>query len=456
MKKMIPIWLGLLLLFILPTQSHAAMFDEVKSIIQNDYVGEIKGDLNRATTIDEMIEMLDPYSAYFTKEEFDAFTNSIEMTTVGIGVVIEKHEKGILIVDVIEGGSASKAGVVPGDIIIAVNGQSTADLSIEQTQALILGEANTTVEIKFLKEDGSTTTKKITRLPFSLPNVTSELLYGNVGYIALSSFSDNGTTLVKNAYTKLKTQGATSFILDLQNNGGGYVSTAEKLIGMFPNAPYAYKLKESTNTYLEPSISQSVKFPKDTRLLVNRFSASASEMTAAALLDQNAAIVYGETTYGKGTMQSLYPLSDGSYLKLTMAEFFGPKGTVVKNVGLKPHIVTTTDPIFKAHYDSVAKKLSNYKEGKALLNVPTSKTFKISFNQPVKNSLDTNAIELVELSGSKVEVNLEINNNQVIVKPVKPLKAGYQYMLIAHPTIQASNGKALKSGQYLHITVKES
>lgn len=95
---------------------------------------------------------------------------------------------------------------------------------------------------------------------------------------------------------------------------------------MFPNAPYAYKLQEAKNTYLEKSISQNIKFPKDTRILVNRFSASASEMTVAALIDQNAAIVYGENTYGKGTMQALYPLSDGSYLKLTMAEFLVQRG----------------------------------------------------------------------------------------------------------------------------------
>ncbi|RKQ14582.1 S41 family peptidase [Ureibacillus endophyticus] len=454
MKKIIPILLGLFLLFILPIQSFASTFDEVKWLIQNDYVGEIKGDLNRATTIDEMIEMLDPYSSYFTKEEFDAFTNSIEMTTVGIGVVIEKHENGILIVDVIESGSAYKAGVVAGDIIINVNGQSIVGLSIEQAQALILGKENTTVDITFLKEDGTQTTKKITRIPFSMPNVTSKLLYGNVGYIGLSSFSENGTTLVKNAYTKLKNQGATSFILDLQNNGGGYVSTAEKLIGMFPNAPYAYKLKTSDNTYQETSISQNVKFPEDTRILVNRFSASASEMTAAALIDQNAAIVYGENTYGKGTMQSLYPLSDGSYLKLTMAEFFGPNGTVVKDIGLKPQVVTTTNPIFKAHYDSITKELSKYKESKSLLEVPVSKTFKITFTKPVKEQIDANAIELVELGGSKVDVNFEVNNNQVIVKPVKPLKAGYQYILIAHPTLQDSHGNALKSGQYIHITVE--
>ncbi|TSI07351.1 S41 family peptidase [Lysinibacillus sp. BW-2-10] len=455
MKKMIAILFSLLLLLTIPIQSFAATLDDVKMIVENDYVGKIDGNIESATSIEEIIEMLDPYSAYFTKAEFESFTKAIDMTTVGIGVVIEKHEKGTLIVDVIENGSAKKAGVVPGDIIVGVNGQSVVDLSIEQTQALILGDVNTTVEIKFLKEDGSTVTKTITRTSFSLPNVTSRLLYGNVGYISLSSFSDDGVQLIINAYNLLKKQGATSYILDLQNNGGGYVTTAEKLIGLFPNAPYAYKLKLTTETYTERSISQNVKFPQNTRVLVNRFSASASEMTAAALLDQDAAIVYGEQTYGKGSMQSFYQLEDGSYLKLTIAEFFGPKGTAVNGVGLKPDIITTSDPIYKAHLDSFAKNLSNYKERKALVNVPTSKTFTITFNHPINKTVAPKAVELVELGGNTVEVALEAKNNQLLVKPVKPLKAGAEYVLIVHPTLQDQNGKPLKPGEYLHVTVKK-
>src|SRR5690606_3615943 len=137
----------------------------------------------------------------------------------------------------------------------------------------------------------------IPRKPFSVENVSTKLLYGNVGYIQLNSYSSNGVSEVKEAYQSLASKGATSFILDLQNNGGGYVSTAEDIIGLFPGATNAYKLRVSEGVYTAPSTYQALKFPENTRVLVNRFSASASEMTAAALLDQNAGILYGEQTY---------------------------------------------------------------------------------------------------------------------------------------------------------------
>lgn len=454
MKKFVPFLLSLLIVLTLPLQTLAATLDDVISIVESDYVGDIKGNLNNAKSIDDVIEMLDPYSAYFTAEEYQAFMNSVDLKTVGIGVVIEKNEKGILIVDVIENGSAKQYGIEAGDIITAIDGKSTVDISTEEAQTLILGEENTKVELTVLKKDGTTTHIELTRQSFSLPNVTKELLYGKVGYIALSSFSEDGAKLVKEAYNDLVAQGATSFILDLQYNGGGYVSTAEELIGLFPNAPYAYKLKYSTGSEMVRAINQEVKFPKNTRLLVNRYSASASEMTTAAVIDQDAAIVYGEQTYGKGTMQGFYQFQDGSVLKLTVGEFFGPKGTVVKNVGLTPDIVTTSNPIYQAHFDSIVANLSNYKKLPSLENVPTTKTFKVTFNKGIQQNITENAVELVELGGDKVEVSLKATNNQLEVKPVEPLKAGAQYILIFHPTVKDTNSKTLKAGQYLHITVK--
>lgn len=455
MKKIVPFLLSLLIVLTLPLQTLAATLDEVISIVESDYVGDIKGNLNNAKTINDVIEMLDPYSAYFTAEEYEAFMNSVDLKSVGIGVVIEKNEKGILIVDVIENGSAKQSGIEAGDIITAVEGKSTVDMSTEEAQTLILGDENTRVELTILKKDGTTTNVLLTRQSFSLPNVTKDLLYGKVGYIALSSFSEDGAKLVKDAYNDLVAQGATSFILDLQYNGGGYVSTAEELIGLFPNAPYAYKMKYTTGSEIVRAINQEVKFPKNTRLLVNRYSASASEMTTAAVLDQNAAIVYGEQTYGKGTMQGFYQFEDGSVLKLTLAEFFGPNGTVVKDVGLTPDIETTSNPIYQAHFDSIVANLKNYKKLSSLENVPTTKTFKVTFNKAIQQKLAENTVELVELGGDKVPVTLKASNNKLEIKPAEPLKAGAQYILLFHPTIKDAKGKALKAGQYLHITVAE-
>lgn len=454
MKRLLALCFTTLFLIAFPQLSFASTLDEVKEIVGENYVGNINGDIQSAQTVDELIAMLDPYSAYFTKEEFEEFMNAVDYTSIGIGVIIEKHEKGILVLQVIEGGSASQVGIVGGDIITAINGQSAAPLTVEEASSLILGPENTEVTLSILKQTGATETLTLTRKPFSIPNVTTALLYGNVGYIHLSSFSSDGAQLVVNAYNQLKNQGATSFILDLQYNGGGYVSTAEELIGMFPNAREATKIKTAFGTTIEFAIKQSVVFPVNTRLLVNGFSASASEMIAAALLDQNAAILYGQTTYGKGSMQNFFELSDGGVLKLTVGIFSGPKGTPVNKVGVKPTIQTTSDPIFKAHFDSIAATFKTYRLLPSLKDVPTTKKFTVKFNKEIQSIIDKNSIQLVALGTNEtIDFSYEVTSAQLQITPKAPLQAGAEYMLIVKPTIKDTLGKTLKRGSYMHITV---
>ncbi|MGM9949311.1 MAG: S41 family peptidase [Lysinibacillus sp.] len=445
--------LCMFILLILPASISAAPLDEVKSYVESFYVGEMEGELQDANSIEQVIDMLDPYSAYFTAEEFKEFTDSIDMTSVGIGIVIEPHDKGIYISDVIENGSAHQAGVSIGDIITHIDGKSTTDMTSSQASSLILGTENTSVTLTFLKPNGQSVTKSIVRKPFSLPNITTKLLYGEVGYISLASYSADAAALIKKAIRQLTGQGATSFILDIQNNGGGYVSAAEEVIGLFPNAKNAYTYEDASGSYTIRAKRQSVQFPQDTRVLINRYSASASEMTAAALVDQKAAILYGEQSYGKGTMQSFYELSDGSYLKLTMARFAGPSATAIDHIGVKPHIETTDNALYKAHYDAVTASLPAYLELKALRGVPTTKTFTVNFNHALKTVQDE-AITLVKLGDGRVEAKLEVRGSQVLVKPGQPLTPGAHYMLLIHPSIKGGNS-TMKNGSYLYITVGE-
>lgn len=151
-EKIVPFLLSLLIVLTLPLQTFAASLDEVISIIESEYVGDIKGNLDNAESIDDVMEMLDPYSAYFTAEEYNAFIDSVDLKTVGIGIVIEKHEKGILIVDVVENGSAINSGIEAGDIITEVDGKSTINISTEEAQTLLLGEENTRVDLTILKK----------------------------------------------------------------------------------------------------------------------------------------------------------------------------------------------------------------------------------------------------------------------------------------------------------------
>ena len=442
-----------LLTFTFSTGAQAAPLEEAKSIIQDIYVGEVNGDIEKATTINQLVNMLDPHSDHYTYKEFMELTNTIDQKNVGIGIVVEQTDEGILIVNVIENGSAYEANLQTGEIITHVDGKSIKGYSIDDATSLIKGIVGSKVTLKIKKADGTFYTKTLTRKAFEVPVVMSSLLYGNIGYISLSSFSENGAYEVKKAATNLQQQGATSFIIDLQNNTGGYVSTAQQLISLFPNTPQAYIEKQKNKLLRVKSLSLNYKLPGTSRVLINRYSASASEMVAASVIDQQAATVYGEKSYGKGTVQGFYPLSDGSILKLTQAEFTGPNNTPINKIGVSPHIETKSNPLFSAHLDAITEQYKNYKQLKSFTNVPTTKTFTLTFNQTITSSIPLSAIELVNLGGEAVEIGIEKKAAQLIVRPKELLKNGQEYVLIVHPKQFTGDNKQLKKGYYSHISV---
>ncbi|TQR18133.1 S41 family peptidase [Psychrobacillus soli] len=440
----------------LPMKAAAAPLDEVKQLVSENYIGELPSNLQSLPTIDGIIEQLDPYSTYFTKEEFEAYTSGINNTTTGIGVIIEEHEKGIQIVNTFEGAAAALAGMEPGDIIVSIDGTNAKGMSIHQASSLITGKAGTTVQLEVLKTTNLTKTYNITRSQFTVPAMSKQLLYGNVGYIELTTFSDDGATLVQQAKEALQKQGATSFIVDLRNNGGGFVHTAEEMVGLFPNSPYAYALHTRAQDGLVKSVQQSSLFPANTKVLVNGYSASASEMVAGALLDQKSATLYGQTTYGKGSMQSFYNLSDGSYLKLTVANFTGPKGTMIHKTGVKPQITTTVgQELVKAHLDAIVEANKTYKKMPTLQKVPTTKEFTVTFSNTVIPTKQQK-MELIKLgSASNVQVDIkQKSHNQFVLTPTAPLEKGAAYLLLIHPTFQAKTGEMMKTGAYVEVTVQ--
>lgn len=439
-----------------PFSSLAAPLDEVKNLVSEHYKGELPSNIVDIDSIDEIMKQLDPYSTYFTREEFEAYTNSINNTTTGIGVTIEEHPKGIQIVGTFEGGAAAQAGISPGDIILSVDGIATNGMSIQQASSMITGKEGTAVQLQILTSNNSKQVFNITRKKFTIPVVTKELLAGSVGYISMNSFSDDGAVLVQKAKVDLEKKGATSFILDLRNNGGGYVHTAEELIGLFPNSPDAFKIITTKETTLTKSTKQPSLFPANTKVLVNGYSASASEMTAAALLDQKSATLYGQTTYGKGSMQSFFSLSDESIIKLTVANFTGPKGTLIHKKGVKPNYETEVGyELLQAHQDALVESYKNYKKMSALLNVPTTKQFTITFSGTVVENTKQK-VELVKLgSTNTVPVTIKAKSSkQFVVTPTAPLEKGAAYLLLIHPTFQTNAGIMMRNGAYVEVTVQ--
>ncbi|MFS0576678.1 S41 family peptidase [Sporosarcina sp. 179-K 3D1 HS] len=300
----------------------------------------------------------------------------------------------------------------------------------------------------------------VSQIANASPAITSHMLYGNIGYIKIPTFPANLGKEVTAHWTKLKKAGATHLIVDLRYNGGGYVDSAEQLLGFFKGATNAYQLKTREGSQLFKPIPADIKFPQQTYVLVNRYSASASEIVAAALKDQDAGVIAGETTKGKGSIQSFFEFDDGSALKLTTGHFTGPKGTVVHQKGVNPTIKTNPgQELTTIHQRLLNTRFTNqlYKKVSGPQLVPTTKTFHIHFTQPMNFSGNQTStkVDLVKLGGVAVPVTAQPNGQDKLdIIPRKKLQPGGSYLLVIHPGMQNDKGRTVKQGTYLPVTVQ--
>ncbi|AXI01178.1 hypothetical protein DV702_16490 [Sporosarcina sp. PTS2304] len=298
--------------------------------------------------------------------------------------------------------------------------------------------------------------------PMNTDNVQSHMLYGNVGYLKIKTFSAHLLEDVNTHWARLKSQGAEKLMLDLRFNGGGYVESAEQLLGFFPKAKMAYSLKTRLGTEHAKAVPAKNTFPADTYVLVNRYSASASEIVAVSLKDQEAAVVVGETTKGKGSVQSLFELENGGALKLTTGHYTGPKGTPVQHKGVKPTIYmkpgTEQTGMHKrlVMADLVAK---NYKFIEGPTDVPQRKTFNIEFTQAMNfgPAEKFNKMELIKFGSVSIRTSKkQVGAKTMTIQPATPMQLGGEYMLIVHPGIQGTNGKNVIQGTYTPYTVQKA
>lgn len=337
MKKnsrwLLPLFTMLFVLLPFVASASAEPLDDMRQFIRDYYVDDVPESVLMKDTAQEITKHLDPYSVYMSAQEYQGFVNGIEQRIIGIGVVLEEDAKGIRVTSVIPKGPAERAGIQPGDIITHVEGQSLIGKSVQTAVSWIGGAENTVVAIT-LERHGQQTplTLRIKREVITIANVESTMLGGNIGYIRLNSFATESAKEINDAIRSLP--GAEGWIVDLRNNGGGYITVAQEITGFFPKAVGAFQLREKNGqpiTY--KAISQTSKLSAPTHLLMNEYSASASEMVAAAVKEQKLATIYGQTSYGKGTMQSMFDFRDGSVLKLTTARFYSPGGRLwIKSV----------------------------------------------------------------------------------------------------------------------------
>lgn len=278
----------------------------------------------------------DPWSVYYvTTDESDSFVQSINQEYSGIGVTMQMDANRCLITDVNKTGPAYEAGMHPGCYITAVDGESAEGLSLNEMSEKIRGIDGTTVVVT-VEENGVLTDYEVVRRKVRVATVNWEMLEGNIGYISLSSFGDSTASEFREARLDLLNKGAESLILDIRDNGGGYVSTAltiaddlmdEGIISRFVHRGEDLIVYEAT-----PDSMRKVPMV----LLVNEYSASASEILAAALKDNGTAILVGNTTYGKGVAQMIQELDHSDAIKLSIYYFQTPDGNDINGVGIAP------------------------------------------------------------------------------------------------------------------------
>ncbi|TCZ81066.1 PDZ domain-containing protein [Paenibacillus albiflavus] len=311
--------------------------NEIRYLLGNYHVSGITEDKLEGKTVEEMLALLDdPFTTYFTSEQRDQFLNAIENSFVGIGVRLGEDEDGLYISEVFPNMPADLAGLQRDDYITAINGSSVQGKSATDAVNSILGEENTSVRLT-VKRGGDLLNISIQRGQVQVPIVVSKR-FGQIGYIELSSFSSNGDKEFTKALEQMKADDIGALIIDLRDNGGGYIDTAKNIGANFIKQGVFVHTNDRNQKDIPSIIENGQTFDKPIFLLLNGNSASASEALAGALRDSANATIIGMNSFGKGSMQYMMNLTDGGMLKVTTVEYLTPKNNKVNHVGLKPDV----------------------------------------------------------------------------------------------------------------------
>lgn len=311
----------------------------LEDLIKEDYYQEVSEDNLVDGALKGLFEGLDdPYSQYYTVEEFKSLQEQTSGSFVGIGVYIgiNPEDNNITIISPIEGSPAYDEGIRAGDVVLSVDGKPVDPNKLDEVTKKIKGKENTYVKLK-VKRGNKELDFKVKRQTIVTKSVASEIMDGDVGYLRITSFDENTYEEFKEHLAGLKEQGIKGLVIDLRDNPGGLlnicVDIADDLIG---KGTIVYTKDNSGNKEYYKSDKKELDLPM--AVLINGGSASASEILTAALVDNNKAVAIGETSFGKGLVQSVKQLKDGTGYKLTTAQYYTPNGDYINKKGIIPKI----------------------------------------------------------------------------------------------------------------------
>ncbi len=323
------------------------LFGEVIEKINKEYVEEVDTSKNMDAAINGLLQSLDPYSAYMSPENFGEMQTETSGEFGGLGIEVSMEAGVVKVISPIDDTPASRAGIKAGDFIVKINDIQVQGKSLTEAVELMRGPVGSGIEITVRRRgEKKALIFNIIREIIEIQSVKSKLIENNIGYIRLTSFNENSSEQIKNRIKKLnENKNLKAFILDLRNNPGGLLSQAIRITDFFLEngeivSTKSRKLSENRKWFAKDG---DLTNGKTLIVLINYGSASASEIVAGALKDHKRAVVIGESSFGKGSVQSIIPLKNKGAIRLTIAKYYLPSGKSISEVGVTPDIQVVED-----------------------------------------------------------------------------------------------------------------
>jgi carboxyl-terminal processing protease len=318
------------------------IFGEVLEKINKEYVDDVDPSKSMDAAINGLLQSLDPYSAYMTPESFESMQTETSGEFGGLGIEVGMEAGVVKVISPIDDTPASKAGLKAGDYIVKIEGTQVQGKTLTEAVELMRGPVGSSLEITVRRKGKKKAIIfNITREIIKVQSVKSKILNDSVGYIRLTSFNENSSQQIKKTISKFnKNKNLNSFILDLRNNPGGLLSQAIKISDFFLENGEIVSTKSRRASENRKWFAKKGDLidGKSMIVLINYGSASASEIVAGALKDHKRAIIIGENSYGKGSVQSIIPLKNKGAIRLTISKYYLPSGKSISEIGITPDI----------------------------------------------------------------------------------------------------------------------
>jgi carboxyl-terminal processing protease len=348
MKKIIFILIATLFIFQKSFSENEDIYDkidifgEVLEKINKEYVDDVDPSKSMDAAINGLLQSLDPYSAYMTPESFESMQTETSGEFGGLGIEVGMEAGVVKVISPIDDTPASKAGLKAGDYIVKIEGTQVQGKTLTEAVELMRGPVGSSLEITVRRKGKKKAIIfNITREIIKVQSVKSKILNDSVGYIRLTSFNENSSQQIKKTISKFnKNKNLNSFILDLRNNPGGLLSQAIKISDFFLENGEIVSTKSRRASENRKWFAKKGDLidGKSMIVLINYGSASASEIVAGALKDHKRAIIIGENSYGKGSVQSIIPLKNKGAIRLTISKYYLPSGKSISEIGITPDI----------------------------------------------------------------------------------------------------------------------